>query len=293
MTAPVSFDEQLAAALPAGPQALAEVLLHRVALGLSPEDVPPLPLLQAAALECEAASRAGAAQGQPVRVALAQMARAAALLLQDRLDTIQDAERVLAQALLALQAQADAPPEVLRDAFLLLVELMAHVASAVPVVERDAFIDRGLAVARSAEYLGASFGPSQPRARALALQAELRAGRFGSVRDRELMDSIEHGQHAFALLGEADVRSAVRWPKLLLTMGNAALAIASGRAIWVQQAQRFYTLGRGIVDTGRYPRLAAVFEGNLALWQGDGAEALVGSLPPPEQRARAARAGGG
>lgn len=295
MNAMDTFDERLAAAVPGGSTAIADVLLRRVALGLSPEDTPPLPLLQAVARECEVAGMAQAAEGQPLMVAVSQIARAAALLLLDRLDSIQVAERSLAHALSLLQTvQPSAPPRIQIDAFLLLAELMAHVASAVPIAQRDEFIDRGLCVARSADYLSAVVGTSQPRARALALQAELRAGRFGSVRDRELMDSIDHGQHAFALLGEGDVCSAVRWPMLLLTMGNAALGIAGERAAWVPQALRFYTLGRGIVDVERYPRLAAAFDSNLALWQGEGAEsALIDNLPPPEQRARAARAPGG
>jgi hypothetical protein len=285
------FDEQLAAALPRGLTAIADVLLPRVALGLSPEHTPPLPLLQAAARECEAAGIACASDGRPAMVVVAQIARAAALLLQDQLSTIEGAERSLAHALSLLQElQPSAPAWIQIDALVLLAELMARVAGAVPVSRRDGFIDRGLAVARSADYLCAAEGAHHPRARALALQAELRAGRFGSVRDRELMDSIDHGQHAIALLGESDMRSAVRWSMLLLTMGNAALGIARDRAVWVPQALHFYTLGRRFVDADRYPRLAAAFHNNLALWQGDGAEeSLIEKLPPPEQRARAAR----
>jgi hypothetical protein len=282
------FDARLAAALPGGAQPLADVLLTRVALGLSHEDQPPLPLLQAVVSECEAAGMAFAAQAQPVMVAIAQLGRAAALLLADQPEGVQGAERSLVQAL-GLLAQHGAPAWMQRDAFLLLGDLMAHVVRHVDPAERDGFIDRGLAVARAAVYLAAVGGEQRARARALAIHATLEAERFGSVRDRHLMNAIDSAMQAFTLIGDADVRAAVRWPVLMLTMGNAALAVEPARAAWVLEARRFYTLGRSVVDVQRYPRLAAVFDGNLAMWQGDDGAALEAALPPHEQAERLKR----
>ncbi len=260
------------------------MLLSRLACGSSQEDPALEPqLLEAAAHRCAQEADLAATAGEPMAQAMAMFGQASALLGTDSLRAIRRAEELLLGALTLLETGAPHTARV--EAYVLLCDLLTRVVDAVPDEQRDPFLERAIDLARAAEYVATVECNDFARARALGDEAVFFSRRFAGARDTNLMDAIDCGTRAFALLGCDNVRGAVRWPVLLLEMGNAAVGIETMRPNWIEQAQRFYNLGSSIVDAVHYPDLANILRRNCALWDTEDRHALD-ALPAKESFAR-------
>jgi tetratricopeptide (TPR) repeat protein len=274
----------IAAALVQGPDALCDVLRRRAAPGVSHED-PPLEaaLLDAARSVLEKAVSAAQGSQRVGDRARALVGLAHIYASTTSIQTLQAAERALVEALQAV------PIEVVGvlalDAYRLLLDVLVKVVDAVSAEQRETFIERALGFARAGGYVATRMADDLGRARALAHEAALLSERFRGDRDDNLMNAVDTGERALALLPAGTLELELRWPLLLLVMGNASVKIAADREAWLRRGIEYYTKGRASVDVTRHPGLARVLEGNAAVYR-EQSEEERRQLPPKEMYAR-------
>jgi tetratricopeptide (TPR) repeat protein len=271
----------IADVLDLGPEALFEAVRAHLAPGFSHED-PPVPTEVVDHVQrvfAEAAS--GAAD---------QAAAQRAFLGWAMADTLRPALPAFRRAEQSVRRLLDQPAGTVEvalelDARLLLLDILGRVIDAEPADGRPAFLRRALDHARSVEYLATREGTSHGRARALASEATWQAECFDGDRDQLLMDAVETGTRALALVPPDVQAREVRWPLLHLELGNACVKIAPDRERWLRRGLAHYARGRALVDVARHPGLARVLEGNAAV-QGSLGDEDKRSLPPKEMSPR-------
>jgi hypothetical protein len=270
----------VAAALSGGPADLYEVFRRKFDPGASPEDPAIDPsLLAAAERTFEDAAVAADAKQQHSEQGRALIGLACVHACTNVIRSLEEAERPVLQALHILSPASDGA--LIAHAYLVLLDGLVKVVDVVKYEDRERFVERALGFARAAEYVATRVGNDHTRAKLLAHECTLLGERFRGDRDQNLMDALDVGERALALVPSDALGREIRWPSLLLQMGNAAVKISKDREAWLRRANEHYARGRELVDETRYPGLAAVIDGNAAACRNQ-TEEQRRQLPPKE-----------
>jgi hypothetical protein len=92
----------------------------------------------------------------------------------------------------------------------LLLDVLVQVVDAVSAEQREAFIERALGFARAGGYVATRMADELGRAHALAHEAALLGERFRGDRDDNLMNTVDPGERALALLPAGGLELEIR-----------------------------------------------------------------------------------
>jgi len=253
-----------------------------------PEDRPLDPALLAQALEHYRQAAGGFSGAGPAGLEAQALLGQAQVLLRMPLNTPEARERV-AQAEQCARAAVERldcvrEPALALRAFLLLGEAARYAAVARPE-QREARLRSLSALLESAAYLAQDQDDALSLARVRAQACRVLSERFERERDENLLDAIDQGERAAALLREVPATRPFELPQLLHHLGNCCMMVGGDRERWLAQGSNWYREGAAAVDARRYPRLHQLLNQGVAM-----AEALLAqrdyTLPEKEMVAR-------